>query len=350
MTPSRATAARAPTVAVIGAGRLGGALGRLLAGAGYRVVAVTGRTRRSAAAAARFVGAGQPTTDVAAAASGATIVLITTPDREIRAVCERIARGAGFRRGALAVHASGANCLEVLDAARAAGARRALVHPLQSVPSRERGVENLPGSFCRVEADPGALPRARALVRAIGGHELGLPRWRGDPASAALYHAAAVAASNYLVTLLDFAVRHLQALGADRRQALRALLPLVRGTLANVGRLGIPAALTGPIARGDAGTVAGHVAALRERAPQLLGLYRQLAGATVPLARARGGLCGAEAEEILRILEQPGVSSRGRCRDGAASAPTGGRGGRCACAPPPGRVRPASATPRGFRP
>jgi predicted short-subunit dehydrogenase-like oxidoreductase (DUF2520 family) len=298
------TVARQQTVAIIGAGRLGGAIGRLLSLAGYRIVAVTARTRRSAAAAAQFIGTGEPMTDVAAAARGAATVLICTPDRSIRAVCERIARGDALLANALVVHTSGANSLELLDAARVAGARRAVIHPLQSVPSRERGVANLPGSFFRIEADRGALLRVRALVRALGGRELALPHWRSDPESAAIYHAGAVAASNYLVTLLDFAVRHLQALGAERRQALKALVPLARGTLANIERLGIPAALTGPIARGDTQTVAGHVAALRQRAPELLELYAQLARRTIPLARERGGLSVRASEKMSRIVRQ----------------------------------------------
>jgi predicted short-subunit dehydrogenase-like oxidoreductase (DUF2520 family) len=291
-------------VAIIGAGRLGGAVGRLLANAGYRVVAVTARTRRSAANAARFIGAGEPMADAVAAATRGAIVLITVPDREIRGACERIAAAGGFRRGSLVIHASGAQTREPLEAAREAGALRAVVHPLQSVPSRERGVANLPGSFYRIEADPGALRRARAIVRDLGGRELALPRWGSEPSSAAIYHAGAVAASNYLVTLLDFAVRHFQVLGAERGEALQAILPLVRGTLANVERLGIPAALTGPIARGDAATVAGHVAALRRRAPELLELYRLLARHTIPLAREQGGLSGEAAEKLLQIVRQ----------------------------------------------
>jgi len=298
------TVARQQSVAIIGAGRLGGTFGRLLLCSGYRIVAVTARSRRSAAAAARFIGAGEPMTDVAAAARGASTVLITTPDRDIRAVCEHIARGGGLRAGVLVAHASGANSPELLDAARQAGARRAVIHPLQSVPSRAQGVANLPGSYYRIEADPGALRRARALVRALGGRELSLPRWKSDPASVALYHAGAVAASNYLVTLLDFAVRHLQALGADRLQALQALLPLIRGTLANVERLGIPGALTGPIARGDVQTIAGHVTALQQRAPELLGLYTELARQTLPLARAQGGLTARAADEVQRIVRK----------------------------------------------
>jgi len=295
---------QAPTVAIIGAGRLGGAIGRLLALSGYRIVAVASRTKRTAAAAARFIGAGEPLTDVTRAASGADIVLITTPDREIRPVCERIARGGGLRPGVLVAHASGAGTRELLDSARGAGALRLVIHPLQSVPDREQGVANIPGSFFRIEADPGALRRVRALVRDLGGVELPLPRWKSDPESAALYHAGAVAASNYLVTLLDFAARHLQALGADRCQALQALLPLAKGTLTNLERLGIPQALTGPIARGDVPTIAGHTAALGQRAPELLELYRILALQTIPLARERGGLKARAAEKITRIMRQ----------------------------------------------
>jgi predicted short-subunit dehydrogenase-like oxidoreductase (DUF2520 family) len=295
---------RRKTVAIIGAGRLGGAVGRLLATAGYEIVAVTARTRRSAAIAARFVGVGEPLTDVARAAAGAAIVFITTPDRAIRKVCEAIARGGGLRPGALVVHASGAHTRELLDSGQQAGALRAVVHPLQSVPSREQGVANLPGSFYRIEADPGTLRCVRAMVRALGGRELALPRWKSDPESAAIYHAGAVAASNYLVALVDFAVRHFQALGADRQEALRAVLPLVRGTLANIERLGIPGALTGPIARGDASTVAGHVAALQRRAPELLDLYRVLARQTIPLAQEQGALTVQTAEELLRIVRQ----------------------------------------------
>ena len=295
---------KSKTVAIIGAGRLGGAVGRLLATAGYKIVAVTARTRRSASIAARFVGTGEPLTDVARAAAGAAIVFITTPDRAIRAVCERIARGGGLRAGVLVIHASGAQTRELLDSGRQAGALRAVIHPLQSVPSREQGFVNLPGSYFRIEADAGALRCARTLVRALGGSELVLPRWKSEPLSAAIYHAGAVAASNYLVTLVGYAVRHFQALGADRQEALRAVLPLVRGTLANIERLGIPGALTGPIARGDAVTVAGHVAALQRRAPELLDLYRVLARQTIPLAQEQGHLTDRAAEELLRIVRQ----------------------------------------------
>ena len=188
--------------------------------------------------------------------------------------------------------------LELLDAARQAGARRAVIHPLQSVPSRERGVENLPGSYFRIEADQGALRWVRALVRALGGRELALPRWRSDPAvsrdlprrrrggfelpgDAARFRGAAPA-------------------GARRRPATGAPGAVAAGAghAGKLERLGVPGALTGPIARGDAQTVAGHVAALQQRAPDLLELYVQLALRTIPLAQGRGGLSARAAEKI----------------------------------------------------
>jgi len=297
------TPATGSTVALVGAGRLGGALGRLLAGAGYRIAAVVTRSPATAAAAARFVGAGEPTTD-AGAAAGADIVLVTTPDDAIAAVCASLAGAGALRPGALVAHCSGAHTLELLAPARAVGAERAVLHPLQSVPSMEQGVVNLPGCFFRVEADPGGLGRAREIVRAVGAEELRLPGWRADEDSAALYHAGAVAVSNFLVALLGYGLRFYETLGAERGEALRAVLPLLRGTLANVERLGVPGALTGPIARGDAATVVAHVAALRRHAPELLPLYRELARETVALARERGGAGAAGADEILRIVRE----------------------------------------------
>ncbi len=296
-------------VAIIGAGRVGGALGRLLAEAGYEVTALVARSRESAERASAFVGAGRALTDPAEAATTADIVIIATPDGAIRPVCEEIADRGGLRGKPTVVHVSGAHSLDLLDAAKAAGAPRAVLHPLQSVPGMEQGLANLRGSFFRIEADPESLEVARELVTAIGGMELELRRWTSDDTSAALYHAGAVAVSNYLVALVDYGLRLYEALGAGREEALEAVLPLIRGTLANIEKLGPTRALTGPIARGDVETVRRHVAALRERAPELLALYRELARHTTVIAR-EGGLAEETADELLRTLCQAVHSSR----------------------------------------
>jgi predicted short-subunit dehydrogenase-like oxidoreductase (DUF2520 family) len=217
-------------------------------------------------------------------------------------VCDEIASGSGFGQGSIVIHTSGAHTIGLLQSARTAGAFRAVIHPLQSVPGMEQGIKNLPGSYFRIEADPEALETARGIVKALGGAELAMPAWRSDPQSAALYHAGAVVASNYFVALIDYGLQFYQALGADKQEALKAVLPLIKGTLGNIERMGTAAALTGPIARGDVETVKGHVEAMQERAPELLDLYRALAKQTIAVAAEKGSITRQTAENFLGLL------------------------------------------------
>jgi predicted short-subunit dehydrogenase-like oxidoreductase (DUF2520 family) len=292
------------TVAIIGAGRVGSSFGYLLNRAGYAVTGVAARTLASAEKAAAFMGAGIPTADVAKAASQADIIFITTPDRVIKDVCTTIAAGNAVRAGSLIVHTSGAHTLDLLDAVTARGAHRAVLHPLQSLASREEGVRNLPGSYFRIEADPGALESARSVVKALGGIELAMPKWQSDHESAALYHAGAVVVSNFFVALIDYGLKFYETLGADKKTALKAVLPLIKGTLHNVETLGIPDALTGPIMRGDVETVKQHLEAMRKRTPHLESLYRDLARQTVSVARDKGTITQDTATELLDLVKK----------------------------------------------
>jgi predicted short-subunit dehydrogenase-like oxidoreductase (DUF2520 family) len=289
------------TVAIIGAGRVGTAVGRLLARAGWQVAGVVSRSMATARAAAQFIGAGTPMIDAPLAAASADLIFITTPDGSIRNVCKEIA--GNIRKKSIVLHMSGAHTLDLLDAARQAGAYRAVVHPLQSIPSAEQGTKNVPGSYFRIEADPEAGAMARELVQALGGKELALPRWRSDNTSASLYHAGAVAVSNYFVAVIEYGLRFYQVLGANKQEALRAVLPLIKGTLGNIEKLGTTQALTGPIARGDAATVQEHLKAMRERAPGLEPLYRELAKQTIAIARERG-LPETQVLELLKLLQE----------------------------------------------
>jgi predicted short-subunit dehydrogenase-like oxidoreductase (DUF2520 family) len=178
-----------------------------------------------------------------------------------------------------------------------------VIHPLQSIPSRELGEKNIPGSYFRVEADPEASQTARELVTALGGIELKMLKWGSDATSAALYHAGAVAVSNYFVALVAFGLRYYEALGADRKEALKAVLPLIKGTLMNIESAGIPGALTGPIMRGDSETVRGHMEAMQARAPELLPLYRELGRQTVAVAREKNSISPQQAAEIIQLME-----------------------------------------------
>jgi predicted short-subunit dehydrogenase-like oxidoreductase (DUF2520 family) len=291
------------TVAIIGAGRVGSAVGFLLNKAGYAVTGVAARTLASAEKAATFIGAGIPTADAVKAASQADIVFITTPDRAIKDVCVALVAGGAVKAGSMIVHTSGAHTLDYLDAAKASGAYRAVLHPLQSLASREEGVRNLPGSYFRIEADPDAIEGAKAVVAALGGIELAMPKWQSDSESAALYHAGAVAVSNYFVALIDYGLKFYEALGADKKEALKAVLPLIKGTLHNVETLGIPDALTGPIMRGDVDTVRQHLAAMRKRTSHLVSLYQLLAQQTVAVAREKGSISAETAKELLGLVK-----------------------------------------------
>ena len=291
------------SIAIIGAGSVGSSVGCLLSRAGYRITSVMTPSIASASMAAGFIGAGEPTTNLKTAVSGAEIVFITTPDRVIKEVCQAAAKGGGLMPGAVVVHMSGAHTLDLLDAAKAAGAYRVVLHPLQSVPSRQQGIQNLPGSSFRIEADPEAEGTAKELVAALGGNVLPLPKWRPDRHSAALYHAGAVAVSNYFVAVVAFGLQFYEALGADRREALKAVLPLIRGTLDNIETIGVPRALTGPIERGDIETIRGHLDAMRQRAPGLLPLYRALARQTVAVARDKGSIVKGTEAKILELLQ-----------------------------------------------
>ncbi len=291
------------TVVIVGAGPVGSSAGYLLARAGYGILSIVSRTRASADEAAAFIGAGAPTTDAARAVSGADIVLIATPDRVIKDVCEYVSAGGMLKAGSLVAHLSGVHSLHLLDAAKAAGAYRAVIHPLQSVPGKEQGIKNLPGSYFRIEADPEARETAKDIVKALGGIELVMPKWRSDKHSAALYHAGAVTVSNFFVALIDYGIKFYEALGADKREALKAVLPLIRGTLHNIETLGIPDALTGPIMRGDVQTVRDHLDAMQARVPELLGLYKELAKQTISVAKDKGSITKDTAEELLRLVE-----------------------------------------------
>jgi predicted short-subunit dehydrogenase-like oxidoreductase (DUF2520 family) len=291
------------TVAIIGAGRVGSSMGYLLRRAGFRIASVVTRSRESSESAAAFIGSGEATTDASQAAANAGIILITTPDRVIREICESIA-ASGIRQGSIVVHTSGAHSLDLLSSASARGAYRAVLHPLQSLATREEGIKTLAGSYFRIEADAAALAMVREIMKALGGVELVMPKWTSDKDSSALYHAGAVVVSNYFVSLVDYGLKFYQALGADKKEALKAVLPLIRGTLHNIESLGIPDALTGPIMRGDIETVRSHLSAMGNRTPELACLYKELARHTIAVAREKGSITETTASLLIEAVEE----------------------------------------------
>jgi len=272
---------------------VGSALARLLVTQGYSVVSLYNRNLHACRRLADQVGA-QACSRPEEATHDADLVFITTPDDAIAPVCQAVADAGGWHAGQAVVHCSGAlPAQEVLAPAAAAGAHVGGLHPLQSFADVETAIEYLPGSYFGVEADDVLKPALNAIVAGMGGHILPI-----SPADKTLYHASAVIACNYVVGIFGVAVRLLQNLGIPERDAEAALLPLLESTVHNLRAVGLPEALTGPLARGDVGTLERHIRALDKHEPALGDLYRRLGRATLPLAVAKWELeRGTEPKE-----------------------------------------------------
>ena len=281
-------------VAVIGAGRVGTAMAVLLGRAGYTIRAVAGG-RGTRERASRYL-PNVPFREREDAAASAELVLLGTPDAAIEPVCTELARAGVLGPGRTVAHLSGATGLDALGTAEAGGADVLCVHPLMTCPDVETAIARIPGSAFAVTArSPLALQLGEELATDVGGRPFVL-----EDEMKSLYHAAAVFASNYLVTLAALAVSLEETAGVP--EPLEALAPLQRATLDNVHAVGPAAALTGPAVRGDDLTVERNLRALAAHAPEAVPAYVALADLALALATASGRLdpLGAAAvEEVL---------------------------------------------------
>lgn len=282
---------------VIGPGRAGLALGLALRRAG--MVERLSYTGRRPAPPAHPLFRTPPAAAYSAllhlpAGAPPALVVLAVPDGEIAGVARALA-GAGLPAGVPVLHTSGALGVEALAPLAEGGAPVGSLHPLAAISDAVAGAERLRGGWFAVEGDAAATDSAERVVAALGGRLLRLA-----PGGKPLYHAAAVFASNYLVTLLSVAERLMAEAGAGGEEGRAALLELAAGALAGVGERGVVDALTGPVARGDAGTVELHLARLSP--PDAL-LYSVLARETLALARRRS-LDPALAARIETVLER----------------------------------------------
>lgn len=283
---------------VVGAGAVGTAVALLLAEKGYEVVGFASRTPASAQRAAERLKA-KAFLEPAALAREVEVLFITTPDQAIAPVAAQIAAEGGFLPGQVVVHMSGSLTSKVLEPASLQGALVVSIHPLQSCPTVERAVENLPSSVFSIEGDPRAFPLAEKIV-----HDLGGVFFYIDPEVKPLYHAAACVASNYLVSLVDLSRQLLKVAGMPEELFFRGIYPLIFGTLQNIREVKIPRALTGPIARGDVGTVEDHLLLMRSYAPELLALYSALGEYTTRVAEEKGTLGVKEAAHFRALFRR----------------------------------------------
>jgi predicted short-subunit dehydrogenase-like oxidoreductase (DUF2520 family) len=282
------------TTGVIGAGRVGTVLGAALAAGGHQVVAASGVSGAAKARIARLLpeAANLPADEVARAATD--LLIIAVPDDALAAVVAGLAGTGAIRRGQVVAHTSGAHGLAVLEPATARGARPLALHPAMTFTGRREDLRRLAGASFGVTAPDGLRPFATRLVADLGGSV----EWVAE-ADRPLYHAALAHGANHLVTLVNEALDRLRDAGVVRPE--KVLGPLLAAALENALRLG-DAALTGPVSRGDAGTVARHLDQLAATAPESVPPYLALARRTADRAIASGRLRPADAERLLDVL------------------------------------------------
>jgi predicted short-subunit dehydrogenase-like oxidoreductase (DUF2520 family) len=248
----------------------------------FTVQDVLTRSADSADAAVRFIGAGRALASIDQLRP-ADAWMLAVGDDQIAPVAANLA-GSGLLRGAVVFHCSGARASGELGAAAAAGALAASVHPIRSFADPDAVAAQFSGTFCGIEGEIAALAVLIPAFEAIGARLVPI-----DAAAKTVYHAASVFASNYLVTVLDAALRAYQAAGIAEDVARELARPLATETLANVLRLGAEGALSGPIARGDVATVQRQQAAVAAWDAPTGQLYTALADATSRLAKRRRG-------------------------------------------------------------
>jgi predicted short-subunit dehydrogenase-like oxidoreductase (DUF2520 family) len=284
-----------PRIGFVGAGRVGLGLGIAFARAGWPVVAVASRDAQRRARFQAALPAAQAYAEPAAVLDDVNVVFVTVPDDAIA----EVAGGLRLYSGQAMVHTSGLHPASILASAQAAGTMIGSFHPLVAFADPEEAASALVGATVALDGDEPLVQMLAELAEAVGAQPVRLPS-AGKPA----YHAAAMLAAGGFVALLDAIAELGRGAGLDERQALAIYAPLVRQTLDNATRLGIASALTGPIVRGDEGTLRAHLQAMAELAPGARELYVAAARREVALAEGRGELAPEPARRMRRLLDE----------------------------------------------
>jgi predicted short-subunit dehydrogenase-like oxidoreductase (DUF2520 family) len=285
-------------IGFIGAGKVATAFGRYLHGHG---IAISGYFDRHAEKSERASNATRSRAypDAATLASHSDIVLITTRDDQIADVCSDLCRQKKIGAHHLVGHMSGAHSSRILADAQHLGAAVFSLHPLQAFADENKALAELPHTFFSLEGEGERLQPVRQILEQMGNRFFSI-----SSENKSLYHLSACILSNYLVTLMDAGLVALGKSGIDPGEGFQAMRPLIEGTLSNIARMGTAKALTGPIIRGDAGTIRRHLQALKSSGLEdIESLYRQMGLQTLKLT-CRTALSSVEAAaEVRQLLE-----------------------------------------------
>ena len=286
-----------PLIGIVGAGAVGTALGAALYRAGWPVVAVASRDAARRERFRGFVPGARAFAEAPAILDEVELIILAVPDDAI----ERLTGELRLYGGQALVHTSGSLGAEVLEPARAADTQLGAFHPLVAFADTERAIQAFQGATIAVEGDDQLVAHLADMAEVLGATAVRLA-----PGSKAAYHAAAVLAAGGFVALLDAIAELGRAAGLDEAGSLAVYGGLIEQTLGNARALGISAALTGPMTRGDVGTLSRHLDAMGRLAPGALPLYRAAAEREVALAESRGSLAPEAAESMRRLLAVPG--------------------------------------------
>lgn len=288
-------------IAIVGAGKVGTVLGRILVEHGEKIVSVVSRTQKSAQDAGKFLCCRNVSDSLTAIPSTTDLVYITTPHAVVEEIAAGLARLEHLRFKRLAVcHASGMLTAQSLEPLGRKGATVFSFHPLQTFPRDFDPRQILPtarGIYYAVDGLPDAVKKAKLFARKLGGYIIEI-----SPEMRVFYHAACVVASNHLTALLSVVEVMFKQFGDQRQGFLEAFKPIIMATLHNVEVTSPTAALSGPIARGGVETVAQHFTSVKRFAPELLPFFRTLTLETVKLAERKGSLSGERAQALRDLV------------------------------------------------
>jgi len=282
-------------ITIIGAGKLGTNLGYALFQKGHRIQAVSDKILSSAQESQQIISQGKFTDDNRFAASHGHWIILTVPDDTIETVAEELADSDIEWQNRFVFHSSGLLTTESLKSLEMRGALVASLHPVQSFPQKKPDPNAFEGIFFGLEGKGEALNLSIEITRQLGGKYFIL-----EAQNKPLYHTACSMASNFLATLLDTAKELLMQAGLADSTASHVLLPLVQGTLQNVKKFDASTALTGPVVRGDAESIAKHLEALG-KLPDIRDLYIKMAYQSLRIAKREKRL-SAEKFKALKAL------------------------------------------------
>jgi predicted short-subunit dehydrogenase-like oxidoreductase (DUF2520 family) len=269
-------------IAIIGPGRVGQAMGRLLSRAGFSIRFVAARRIAAARRAVKFIGRGKAVTVDSPELANADVVLLTTADAAVESVARGLANSPGGWKRKTVLHTCGSLPSSILAPLKRRGAAIGSLHPYQTIPSPTEGARNLVGCFWGIEGDPAATRVAKRWIKALRGVAFPI---RADRKT--LYHLSAFLTCPAIVTLMDGSTKLLAKSGVPERIARPMLAGFVAETARNFGTLGASGALTGPASRGDWPTLRAHLRALKLSHPEMLPLYGAMVARMLRLAGKR---------------------------------------------------------------